>query len=259
MRPLACASGPRPIRLLIALAVVEAVVGSVVWHEPLRDAVTAARDFWARDDVEAAPFTAWRAALGLAGRWRQQSPGTRLAALLGAALRGIGALRDTPVAVAGAVALALVWMVPYLAIGLALRGATAAVALHLLPLGPVAIRACRRRRAPVAPGPGCAGRGAVALASRPTMPRRPGLAVAATMGAEHRALAGRLDPYTRTGFVPGEPFVRCEGGCGRAYKLVTWTLLDGQCPLDGGALAPGQAWPASAVMTADPSQPGGHT
>jgi hypothetical protein len=67
------------------------------------------------------------------------------------------------------------------------------------------------------------------------------------MGPEHAALARRIDPYTRTAFAAGEPFVRCGGGCGRAYKLATWALLQERCPVDGAALALGQDARTSAV------------
>lgn len=68
------------------------------------------------------------------------------------------------------------------------------------------------------------------------------------MGSAHVALQDRLDPYTRTRFDMGEQVVRCGGGCGRAYKLVTCEALQHRCPVDGASLRPRRT-PAQARTT----------
>jgi hypothetical protein len=255
------------LRLLVVLALVE-LVGGTVWHEPLRATTTTARQFWQRGDVQSAPLETWRALIdGVVVPASRAGAGPRspLGPRAGELLRLVLDPACTLLARGGAAVLLVPWIAAYLMVALTLWGLDGAVALHLLPLAPVAVWALRRRRLP-ADHPGCLGRppGPRVVPPSARIPRRTargtGATVLSVMGPEHGALLRRIDPYTRTGFAPGEPFVRCGGGCGRAYKLSAWVLFEQQCPVDGAALAIGQdsvVPTVSAVDSANAADPRG--
>lgn len=242
------------LRLLLIVAVVELVVGTTTWHPPLRDTVAAARQFWDGDDVQRAPLDAWRGLFDQAGRMLKKSDSV-LGALVNLLLGIVFVVVGVPLMIAGAIVIAVLWILPYLAVKLALGIVWLLVTLRVLPLAPVAIGLyLRKRRLAAWGGAPCATSAVVSATVRPPAVARPEAPIQATlavMGPEQGPLAARIDPYTRTAFAPGERFVKCGGRCGRAYKLATWVQLSEQCPLDGAALPLGQARPASAVTSTD--------
>jgi hypothetical protein len=242
------------LRLFVVAAIVELVVGTTTWHPPLRDTVTAARQFWERDDVQRAPLEAWRSLCDSAARMLEKPDGV-VGALVNLLLGLVLVVVGVPLMIVGAVVIGVLWLLPYLAVEFVLWLAWVLITLRVLPVAPVALWLhYRRQRLAVFGQTGCATTPAVpAPAARPTAVR-PAVTVQATlatMGPEQGALAGRIDPYTRTAFVTGERFVRCEGRCGRAYKLASWAQFGERCPVDGAALALGQAGAASTVTQAE--------
>jgi hypothetical protein len=238
------------LRLFLIVAVVELVVGTTTWHPPLRDTVVAARQFWDRDDVQRAPLDAWRGLFDQAGRMLGKPNGV-LGALVNLLLGIVFVVVGVPLMIAGAIVIGVLWLLPYLAVKLALWIVSLLITLRVLPLAPVALWLYHRQRRLAGWGQtGCATQAPTAVPTLAPAAARPAPAAQGTlavMGVEESALSERLDPYTRGKFAPGERFVKCGGRCGRAYKLKTWAQLGEQCPMDGAAFALGQAGPASAV------------
>jgi len=238
------------LRLFLIAVFVELIVGTTTWHPPLRDTVTAARHFWERDDVQRAPLEAWRSLCDNAVRILPKPDGV-MGALIGLLLRLVLVVVGVPLMIVGAVVIGVLWLLPYLVIEVALWLAWVLITLRVLPVAPVAVWLYyRRQRLAVFGQTGCATQAAAPAPAAPPVAVRPAVTVQATlatMGPELGALAGRIDPYTRTAFVTGERFVRCGGRCGRAYKLASWIQFGERCPVDGAALALGQAGAASTV------------
>jgi hypothetical protein len=207
---------------VVALGIVEWIL-SPLWHEPLLWIIRAVQQFWNGTAVVCAPLFLWAElldALNLTVKGTQSVIGGLL-----------GILVVVPLLVIGGLALELIWILPYLVVQVAIAAANIAMTVHLLvPLitATIAWRSSPQLRRWIRPS-----LRAVAIVLTPVTQQPSRLC---TIGPANAELYARVDPFTRTRFTLGEPFVLCGGGCGRAYKLVTCRFLDYRCPVDSASL-----------------------